>query len=180
MGAEALSEQLRAAESALARLSTTVDSHETTLHAVLDLVEHCGWASALSDAAGRRDYTQAWIQQVGLGGHADQPLGHPAPQPGRVGQVPRMDEHRRATAAQCWRNVTTPSSSRVTVADVVADLDARVSGGRAPVQLRARWAATCRETWQNGTSRCGAPAQISRARSLKILAIFVASAPLCW
>jgi hypothetical protein len=70
VGAEALSEQLRAAESALARLSTTVDSHETTLHAVLDLVEHCGWAYALSDTAGRRDYTQAWIQQVGLGGHA--------------------------------------------------------------------------------------------------------------
>jgi hypothetical protein len=41
---QALSEQLLAADSALARLSTTVDSHETTLHAVLDLVEHCGRA----------------------------------------------------------------------------------------------------------------------------------------
>ena len=66
MGAEALSEQLRAAESALARLSTTVDSHETTLHAVLDLVEHCGRAYVLSDEAGRRDYNQAWFEAIYL------------------------------------------------------------------------------------------------------------------
>ena len=63
---QALGEQLLAAESALARLSSAHDSHETTLHAVLDLVEHCGRAYALSDEAGRRDYNQAWFEAIYL------------------------------------------------------------------------------------------------------------------
>ena len=75
--------------------------------------------------------------QVGLGGHADQPLGHPAPQPGRVGQVPRVDEHRRAHRRAVLEERDDALVVEVAVADVVADLDARVSGGQAPVQLRA-------------------------------------------
>ena len=36
------------------------------LHAVLDLVEHCGRAYVLSDEAGRRDYNQAWFEAIYL------------------------------------------------------------------------------------------------------------------
>jgi hypothetical protein len=49
-----------AAENGLARLSLDQDSHEATLHAVLDLVQSRGRAYYLSEAKGRRDYNQAF------------------------------------------------------------------------------------------------------------------------
>jgi hypothetical protein len=61
-----LSDQLLAAESALARLSVSHDSHEATLNAVLDLAERCGHAYRQSDASGRRDYNQAWFEGLYL------------------------------------------------------------------------------------------------------------------
>ena len=71
---QALAEQLTTAETALARLSVAHDSHEATLHAVLDLVEHCGRAYTMSDDAGRRDYNQAWFEALYLDADDDQRL----------------------------------------------------------------------------------------------------------
>jgi site-specific DNA recombinase len=61
-----LSDQLLAAESALAQLSVSQDSHEATLNAVLNLAERCGGAYRQSDTSGRRDYNQAWFEQLYL------------------------------------------------------------------------------------------------------------------
>ena len=77
-------------------------------------------------------------RQVGLGGHADQPLGHPAV---AAGATSGMSHGWTNTGAPDGRAVLEERDHalvvEVTVADVVADLDARVPGGQAPVQLRA-------------------------------------------
>ncbi len=68
-----LAEQLLAAESALSQLSLDQDNHETTLRAVLDLVEHCGTAYRLSTDKGRRDYNQAFFDGIFLDVDEDSP-----------------------------------------------------------------------------------------------------------
>ena len=67
-----LGEQLLAAESALSRLSSDQDSNESTLHAVLDLVDSCGRAYQLSGPKGRRDYNQAFFTGIFLDVEDDQ------------------------------------------------------------------------------------------------------------
>jgi hypothetical protein len=68
-----LADQLLAAESALSRLSADQDSHEATLHAVLDLVGSCGRAYELSEPKGRRDYNQAFFSGIYLDVEDDEP-----------------------------------------------------------------------------------------------------------
>ncbi|MBA2478448.1 MAG: hypothetical protein H0V38_07540, partial [Sporichthyaceae bacterium] len=72
---QALSDQLLAAETALARLSASEETHEATLHVVLILADRCGRAYELSDSAGRRDYHQAWFERLYLEAEDD---GSPA------------------------------------------------------------------------------------------------------
>jgi site-specific DNA recombinase len=68
-----LADQLLAAESALSRLSLDQDSHEATLHAVLDLVRSCGRAYELSESKGRRNYNQAFFTGIFLDVEHDEP-----------------------------------------------------------------------------------------------------------
>jgi hypothetical protein len=88
-----LAEQLLAAESALSRLSADQDSHEATLHAVLDLVRSCGRAYELSESKGRRDYNQAFFTGIFLDVEDDEPR----PKVAKVRRTPvlaALQEHR--------------------------------------------------------------------------------------
>jgi site-specific DNA recombinase len=88
-----LAEQLLAAESALSRLSADQDSHEATLHAVLDLVGSCGRAYELSEPKGRRDYNQAFFSGIFLDVEEDEPR----PKVAKVRRTPvlaALQEHR--------------------------------------------------------------------------------------
>jgi hypothetical protein len=88
-----LSEQLLAAESSLSRLSLDQDSHEATLHAVLELVRSCGRAYQLGEPKGRRDYNQAFFTGIYLDVEHDEPR----PKVAKVRRTPvlaALQEHR--------------------------------------------------------------------------------------
>jgi hypothetical protein len=89
-----LADQLLAAESALSRLSADQDSHEATLHAVLDLVRSCGRAYGLSESKGRRNYNQAFFTGIYLDVEHDEPR----PTVAKVRRTPvlaALQHHRR-------------------------------------------------------------------------------------
>ncbi len=92
-----LADQLLAAESALSRLSVDQDSHEATLHAVLDLVRSCGRAYELSELKGRRNYNQAFFTGIYLDVEHDEPR----PKVATVRRTPvlaALQDHRRPEA----------------------------------------------------------------------------------
>ena len=94
-----LAEQLLAAESALSRLSLNQDSHEATLHAVLDLVHGCGRAYRLSEAKGRRDYNQAFFEGIFVDTEDDEAW----PTVAKVNRTPvvaALQEHRAGSLAE--------------------------------------------------------------------------------
>ncbi len=74
---------------------------------------------------------------MGLGGHAGQPLRHPAVQARRVRHVPGVDEHRRADVRAVLEEHHHARGVQVLVADVVADLDAHMAGRQTPVEFAA-------------------------------------------
>ena len=115
-------------------------------------------------------------RQVGLGGHAGQPVGHPPVQPRPGRHVPRVHEDRRARPARSAGGTCTIAGVvEVAVADVVADLDADVPGGQAAVQLGAGRVRVLQRHLAERHQPVRRPAaQISRARSLKIRATFTA------
>src|SRR6476661_1615663 len=82
------------------------------------------------------------------------------------------------TCAQCSRKVTMPASSRSRSPTWLPISTPACPAARHLSSSAHAASVSCSGTWQNGTSRSGAPAQMSRARSLKILAIRVASAAL--
>ena len=96
-----LAAQLATAESALAQLSTDRDSQATTLQTVLQLVEHCGPTYARSDAAGRRDYNQAWFEALYLDADDDD-----RPAVARVRRTPLLATLQAHRAAGLTETVT--------------------------------------------------------------------------
>ena len=92
-----------------------------------------GFRDLVQDAA----EDQGQRRQVGFRGHSGQPAGHPAFQAGAFRHVPGVDEDRRAHRRAVLQELRDAGVVQVAVADVVADLDARVARRQAPVQLRA-------------------------------------------
>ena len=76
-------------------------------------------------------------RQVGLRGHAGQPLSHPSVKPRRFRQVPRVDEYRHADRGAVLQEGDDACVIEVAVADVVADLDAEVAVHLASLDLPA-------------------------------------------
>ena len=68
-------------------------------------------------------------RQLGLRGHAHEPLGHPAVGARAGRHVPGMDEHRHADARTVLEEGDDAGVVEIAVSDVVADLDAEVAVG---------------------------------------------------